>query len=112
MGEKSANSTYSDAEHDKLKTAGLLSGPDICVNLVLNPRGKLLAFEELNSAIFYEKNIKLAVMITLTSLASGYNKKIFKIYSLVCVEMQCSNVCTHTISSLNTPLSDMDFNTT
>jgi len=65
------NSTYSDAEHDKLKTAGLLSGPEICVNLVLNPRGKLLAFEVLNSAFFDEKNIKLAVMITLSSLASG-----------------------------------------
>jgi hypothetical protein len=38
------NSTYSDAEHDKLKTAGLLSGLEICVDFVLNPRGKLLAF--------------------------------------------------------------------
>jgi hypothetical protein len=37
----------------------------------LNPRGKLLALEVLNSAFFDEKNIKLAVMITLTSLASG-----------------------------------------
>jgi hypothetical protein len=37
----------------------------------LNPRGKLLAFEALNSAFFDEKNIKLAVTITLASLASG-----------------------------------------